>query len=173
MRKPLFISINYLRTNTIINDNVQGEILDQVIKQVQETQIQTLLGTSLYNKYNNIINDGSITGTTNANYKELLDDYIVPTLVQYCVCNSIPYLNYKFTNKNISTQKSDDSEPLGLDELKFLKNELTNTAQFYGERLVKHLKCNTDKYPQYLECIAGGVEPDKTAFFNGIFIPKR
>jgi len=89
MRKPLFISINYLRTNTIINDNVQGEILDQVIKQVQETQIQTLLGTSLYNKYNNIINDGSITGTTNANYKELLDDYIVPTLVQYCVCNSI------------------------------------------------------------------------------------
>jgi hypothetical protein len=171
MNKPLYISTEYLRKQTIINDNVQGEILESVIKQVQETEIQSLLGTSLYYKINGLINDSSITGTTNSNYKELLDDYIIPCLLQYCVWNSSIYLNYKFTNKAINTQKSDDSEPLGLDELKYLRDELRNTAQFYGERLVKQLKCNTDLYSEYLECTDGGIHPDNTAFFNGIFIP--
>ena len=171
MGKPLYISTDYLRKQTIINDNVQGEILESVIKQVQETEIQSLLGTTLYYKLNDIITDGSITGATNSNYKELLDDYILPTLLQYCVWNGSIYLNYKFTNKNISTQKSDDSEPLGLDELKYLRDELRNTAQFYGERLVKQLKSNTDLYPEYTECTPGGIHPDNTAFFSGIFIP--
>lgn len=175
MNKPLYTSIDYLRKNTVINDNVQDEILVQVVKQVQELYIQPILGTSLYNKLNDIINDGSITGNTYSNYKILMDEYILPCVLQYCVWNSSIFLNFKFTNKNISTQKSDDSEPLGLDELKYLRDELRETAQFYGDRTIAYLKGNSNLFPEYANCLAdgSGLHAQNTAFFNGVFIPNK
>ena len=79
-RNP-FISVEYLRRNTIISDNVDAKVLLSIIKMAESKYIKLSIGTSLYDKLHTDVMNNSVSGV----YKTLLDDYILPTLTQYSV----------------------------------------------------------------------------------------
>ena len=101
----LFITIDYLRDNTVINGNVDSELLEPFIVAAQNVRIESIIGTGLFNDIITNINAETITG----NNKILLDDYIQPCLIQWVVYEALPFINYKLTNKAVSTKQSDDS----------------------------------------------------------------
>ena len=45
-----FISIEYLRVNSIINDNVDSKVLLPIIRMAETKYIQQVLGNNLYEK---------------------------------------------------------------------------------------------------------------------------
>ena len=47
--KVLFLSVDYLRDNTVINGNVDSELLEPFILTAQNVHIETVVGTKLYN----------------------------------------------------------------------------------------------------------------------------
>jgi hypothetical protein len=163
--KVLFLSVDYLRDNTIVNGNVDSELLEPYILMAQNIHIESCVGTKIYNELISTI------ASLSANDKLLMDDYIQPALLQWSLYEALPFINYKFTNKAISTKSSDNSEAVSLDELHYLREVVKNAAQYLSERITVYLKANTDIYPLYLtnsDC--DDIRPNKTNYNSGIVL---
>lgn len=174
--RTLFISTQYLRDNSIINDNVDHNVLQPLIVLTQDKIIQQTLGTPLYEKMIQLVDaaNPAITGSVpiTGNYKILLEDYIIPTLVQFSIYEAIPFMNYKFRNKAISKQASDNSTPADLTELYYIRDNVLSTAQFYAERMSVYLCHNSNSFPEY-HAPSNDMCPDPNNSFNGIHIPRK
>lgn len=169
MNKVYFISEQYLKDNTSISMNVEPQLLNIAIQDAQNIHIQPLLGSSLYKKLVSLIVDGTIGAIGNEKYKTLLDDYVVPATTQWALVECLPYIRWKIMNKSVLGQHSDNTTPAELEEIKFLKAELRNKAEFYGERIVKHLKANYTLYPEYTDSTnCENISPMDNAYFGGI-----
>ncbi len=164
--RVLFLSVDYLRDNTVINGNVDSELLEPYILMAQNVHIEPLVGTKIYNDLINTI------GSLSADNKTLLDDYLQPALLQWALYEVLPFINYRLTNKAISTKNSDNSDPVGLDELHYLRQSVRDVAEYLSERATVFLKANTDLYPLYLENGAScdEIHPNKTNYFSGIVL---
>jgi hypothetical protein len=165
--KVLFLSVDYLRDNTVINGNVDSEILEPFILLAQNVHIETIVGTKLYN---DLISEIIADSLSTAN-QTLLDDYLQPALLQWSLYESLPFINYKLTNKAISTKNSDNSDAVELDELHYLRTTVKDVAEYMSERATKFLKTNETTYPLYLlntEC--DEIRPNKTNYFSGIVL---
>ena len=136
------MSVDYLRDETVINGNVDGEVLEPFIIVAQNLHIEQITGTNLYNKLIADITAGSVTGV----YKTLLDDYIQPALLQWSLFECLPFINYNFTNKSISTQDSDNSTAVSLEDVKYLRANIKDVAEYYSTRAIAYLKDNEDSF---------------------------
>lgn len=166
--QTLYISENRLKESTTINQNVDTELLVPNIKISQDKYILTKLGSDLDNKLQTLIQDGELGDSGNENYKILVNTYIQPALVQWTFYESIVFLGFKFQNKDIMRKNSETGTPASLDDIKFLRQEVRNTAEWYTERLVDYLCHNNDLFPEYSTNTNEDVRPSRKNYFNGM-----
>jgi len=164
--KVLFLSVEYLRDNSIINANVDSVLLEPYIVMAQNIHIEAILGTKLFNSL--VDNVASLS----VDEKLLIDDYIQPALIQWTMYEALPFINYKFTNKAVSTNSSDNADPVGLEEIHYLRTSIKDSAEYLSERVTKFLKANELTYPLY--CDNGDtvdeIHPNKDNFTSGIVL---
>lgn len=169
-RNVKFISVDYLKTNTTIQQNVDENILIPFILRAQEIYLQQLIGSALYDR----LKDGVINNNLNSNEDTLLRQYIQPMISEYTFYLALPHINYKLTNKAVSQESSENSNPSGLDEIKFLRNSVLDMAQFYAKRLSKYLCDNDNLFPEYASADSDdNLLPNKKAYFNGVYLPRK
>lgn len=142
----LFIDHNYVIQRSFLEENVGGEMINKAIYQAQRIYILELLGTNLYNALLNKIDNDTLSGK----YKELVDEYVAPTLCLYTQFVILPLINYKLTNKAISKKTSDYSDYADLNELKFLSNRIESYAQYESQRLKDFIINNQNDFIEYL-----------------------
>ena len=165
--KVLFLSVDYLRDNTVINGDVDSELLEPFIMLAQNVHIETVVGSKLYNSIIADIEADTLTGVD----KDLVDNYLQPALVQWSLYEALPFINYKLTNKSIATKNSDNSDPVQLDELHYLRTNVRDVAEYMSERATKFLKNNTDLYPLFLENYeCDEIKPNKSNYYSGIIL---
>ena len=165
--KVLFFPVDYLRDNTVINGDVDSELLEPFILLAQNVHIEAIVGTKLYNDIVAAIEGSTLAGDN----KVLMDSYLQPALLQWAMYEALPFINYRLTNKAISTKNSDNSDAVALDELHYLRTNVRDNAEYMSERATKFLKANTDIYPLFLdntEC--DEIKPNKSNYFSGIIL---
>ena len=96
MANVLFISETFLKQNTQVSDNVDVKYIRESILWAQDTEIQTVLGSTLYNKIKDEIDASTLAGV----YKTLVDDYIQVTLKHYVTAECLAMAHYKITSYN-------------------------------------------------------------------------
>ena len=149
MARALFISEEFLKENSPVDDNVDMKKILPVIWQSQMQHIQNLLGTQLYNDLLSEI----IADTITANNLILIDDYIADCLMYWVMYElQIPLL-FNFRNKSTATNNSDYSNPISTKELSRVENRMKDKAEFFSVRLTRYLCANTDIYPLYLSVV--------------------
>jgi len=168
MSYVLLISEQKLKDSTAINLNVDVNILLPYVLQAQTLYIEPKLGTQLYEHIKGLIQAGTIGNVGNVAYKTLLDDYISFVLVNYSFYHAIPYLRFKVENGNIYSKTSENGTALSTEESQSLREEISNTAQYYTERLIEYIRNNTSDYPEYSTNSGADVNPDKNAYYNGM-----
>jgi hypothetical protein len=168
MSYVLLISEQKLKDSTAINLNVDVNILLPYVLQAQTLYIEPKLGTQLYEHIKGLIQAGTIGNVGNAAYKTLLDDYISFVLVNYSFYHAIPYLRFKVENGNIYSKTSETGTALSTEESQSLREEISNTAQYYTERLIEYIRNNTSDFPEYSTNSGADVNPDKNAYYNGM-----
>ena len=168
MSYVLLISEQKLKDSTAINLNVDVNILLPYVLQAQTLYIEPKLGTQLYEHIKGLIQAGTIGNVGNAAYKTLLDDYISFVLVNYSFYHAIPYLRFKVENGNIYSKTSENGTALTTEESQSLREEISNTAQYYTERLIEYIRNNTSLFPEYSTNSGADVNPDKNAYYNGM-----
>jgi hypothetical protein len=168
MSYTLLISEQKLKDSTAINLNVDVNILLPYVLQAQTLYIEPKLGTQLYEHIKGLIQAGTIGNVGNAAYKTLLDDYISFVLVNYSFYHAIPYLRFKIENGNIYSKTSETGTALTTEESQSLREEISNTAQYYTERMIEYIRNNTSLFPEYSTNSGADVNPDKNAYYNGM-----
>ena len=173
MAYVLFISEDKLKDSTAINMNVDVNFLLPYVRIAQKKYIETKLGTNLFEAIQLMISGGTIGLPANANYKTLLDDYIADVLVHYAFYEVLPFLRYKVQNNNVVSKTAENSNPLSRAEAQDLRSEISNTAQFYTERLVDYLCNNNNVFPEYSTNTGSDVNPDSNAYYQGMNLERQ
>ena len=165
-----FITVKYLKDNSPVLQYVNEDELSVYIRPAQDVYIQKALGTKLYYTLMEKVSNQSL----NSNDIDLLTKYIQPALVWWTTMEFALYANYKFTNKALSKQNSDNSEPSELNEVNYVTTSLRQKAQYFTDRLTKHLMGMTNVFPEYLELIDNTFEnipSSRDNYFWGIYVP--
>lgn len=170
MSYTLFISESRLKRLTAVHANVEPDELIPFVLQAQDIYIQELLGTKFYNNLKLRV----ISGTTTGPETILLNNYIAPTLANYAVYMALPSMNYKMKNKSVLNPSAEEAQNVDLSELKYLRESVKNTAEFYRERTREYLIDNENDYPDYVNFGIDGMAPNKmNTYSSGIVIPTR
>ena len=98
MNDVLLISEDRVKTISNLNDNIYNEYLLPAITNAQVIDLQSVLGSCLYSKILSLVSDGTITGTTNSQYKYLLDNNIRYFLAWKVAADIIPIVTIKIDN---------------------------------------------------------------------------
>lgn len=172
MPRPIvkFVSPNYIKENTPIQQNIDDDIMVPYIVAAQDIYIQQALGSKFYQH----LKDAIVANTLNTDEDNLIRDYIAPVITQFTFYELIPHINYKMTNKAVSQQSSEFSTPSGLDEIKFLRQSVRDLAEFYLKRLNKYLCDYGELFPLYIS--PGSKENltrNRKSYFGGVYIPRR
>ena len=168
MAYVLFISEEKLKDSTAINLNVDPNLLLPYVRQAQKLYVEPKLGTKLTQKLKDLITAGTIGDVANAAYKTLLDDYIGDMLPNWAFYHAVPFLRFKIENGNIYSKTSETGNALSTEESQSLREEVSNTAQYYTERLIEYITNNTGLFPEYSTNSGADVNPDRNAYYNGM-----
>ena len=147
MAKILMISEQFIKDNSTINENVDVKLIRSTIWDCQRDYIKPILGTDLYNKVINDIDTDSLTG----DYKTLVDDYISESLLKWVMMESVPTMLYKYRNKAVSTQDSDNSQPISYTAMQQEMNRWRDKAEVRSQDITRYLCANDDKFPEYCD----------------------
>jgi hypothetical protein len=164
------LSEETLKQRTVVSDNLDTKLLQQVIWDCQESTLQTLIGTPLYNR----LIAGVIANTLTVDEQELLNDYLTNVMV-FLVLSELPMvLGYKFYNKNILKKTAENAEAASMTELVELMKYYKNKSEFYQERAIKYIlrRYNDDSvFTEYLDTTESDhIVPKKSGYKSTIVL---
>lgn len=135
MTNVLFISEDFIKTNSGLNDNLFGKSLLPAIREAQDIYLQQIIGETLYKKLIGLVDEGTIGDDENALYKELLDEYIRSYMLYQTIVQVIPVTNVKLSN--YGTTLSDDQYLVNLSQgdAELIEKHYSILADFYARRL--------------------------------------
>ncbi len=73
-------------------------------------------------------------------------------------------ITYKFASKGVEKMSSDNSQPVGRDEIEKLTDMASSNFGVYSERLIRYLYYNQNKYPSYNQYSNGDLLPKRNGF---------
>jgi len=168
VNKAKFITFEYLVKWTIMDENVDANLVEPFILQAQDINIQTIVGNTLYVK---LMNDIITTGTTTGYYLTLLTEYIQPAQAQWAIYHSLPFLNYRLTNKSVAEKNSDNSTVAPLETVQYLRNTVRDNAEFLSTRIREYIINNQTQFPEYFspQLNLMSIKPQVNNYFGGIY----
>ena len=167
----LWIGQDYLIRHSVIDDNTEYDKITPVIELVQDKYILPLLGTSLYNTIETHILAYINNATTiPAAYKTLIDNYILKMMVHYIMYESSPTFKFRYANKGIMTNSSDNGQPIPTNDMEYLMNIWKTNGEMYGDRMIKYLNYNNSTYPTYNNNTGADIFPERNAYDVDIYL---
>lgn len=158
----LLVSESALKEFSYIDKNIKGEILTPAIVFVQDTIVESLLGTKLFDRLIYLINSCEINAEENWCYKELLDGYLF-NLISYSVLAEIQVpLTFQTRNKGNVRSSDDHIQTSAMVDTKYTENHYKNRADYYRSRLYNYLMCNCNCFPELRECTIYGDKNPKS-----------
>lgn len=164
----LFISEQYIKDTSYIDENVDIKLLRANILETQEIRVRPLVGTALYDELTDQINTNTLTPDNTT----LLDNYISPALKYWVLHDGAYILQYKIMNKGIVTRSSENAASVQTNELDRLMSFFKDRAEFYSDRVTKYLLENETTYPLYNDAGNGidTVHPKYTNYTQGWYL---
>jgi hypothetical protein len=89
-------------------------------------------------------------------------------LPNWAFYHAIPFLRFKVENGNIYSKTSESGNALSTEESQHLREEVRNTAEYYTERLIEHIKNNISSFPEYNTNSGEDISPDSNAYYAGM-----
>ena len=169
MNEILLISEKTLKENGVINNNVDNMYIFPAIHYAQDAGLQPLIGTKLYNRLMDMVEDGTIGN--NEDYKYLLDEYITPFLLNKVTAEIQIPLAFKLRNQGVVQQTGENTYVPSLKDMQYETQNYENKANFYSNRLSDYLRANRSKYPEYCSIDSCADMPsDSGAYKTGLYL---
>lgn len=172
MNNILLISENVLKSYSYIGENVQANELRYAILTSQNVEIQETLGTKLYNKILDLVDNNDINLPQYSNYKDLLDKYIQPTLIGFSIFRALDNFIVKFLSIGLVSNQSEQGSRVEFKTYLQLKTNVKDDAEFSNNYLRRYLIFNSSLFPEYTDNQKEQLQPSQnTAFKSPLSIP--
>jgi len=152
-----FISEEYLKTNTSINENVDSGELRFCILTSQNINIQETLGQPLFEEIQLQVSAGTLT----VDNKYLLDKYIVPATTQWAYYHGLDNFFVKWINVGLVQNRNEQGSNIDIRTFKYLKDNARSTAEFYDQNMRRWLCAKANLYPKYNVVDIGKILPER------------
>jgi len=167
MARTLLIDEQYIKDNSAIDENVDVKLLLDAIWTSQREHIKPLLGTDLFDDIIAKADAATLAG----NDLILVDTYIAPTLLKWVIFEMTLVLSYKYRNKGVMQQNSDNSTSTGSADLRTLLDHWRHKAEMFANDTVQYLRANTDLFPLYLtNSDFDDIQPKASGYTSGLFL---
>ena len=143
MATLLFITPQELSETTIIGGNVDIDKYTMNIENVQETVIEPLLGTELYDKIIADITGASLTG----DYLTLFNDYIKPITKNEACSEYVTVSGFTIANGGAFKHAPENAEIMDKDEKALVSTIYSSRADMHTQRFYKWICKNP--LPEY------------------------
>ncbi len=150
MKDILFTTADFIRSVTIVSDNLQDKYILSSIREAQDIEFQQVVGTRLYNRLKMLIEDESILLDYNEHYRELLDKaqyFIAYQTLANLTVNS----TYKINNIGLNTISDENTSTPSLSDTFKLSKYYTDKADHYKMMLQNWLLKNKSYFPELLK----------------------
>ena len=166
MDRIYLLDTNDLTQYGFVNGNVEEDVLTNSIWRIQETQLQPILGTPLYDKMKEMIQAWfNSTSPKSGVYYDLWTNYIIPALIPLVEVKVTFHITMEIENKGVGTNRDEYMTANSVAQNNNLRDELKKDATFFKNQLIKHL-CddNGTNYPEYTEAISNteDIRPENT-----------
>lgn len=163
----LLISTQFIKDNSVIDNNIDDKIIANTIMFVQESTIQEILGTKLLDKITADVEAGTLSDI----YKTLVDDYVRWTLLYYTVAELLEPLQFRITNKGVVTKDSESrSTAVNPDFIYKLKDSYLQKGEYYSEKTKRFLIKNYNSLPELVNTDITDVRPFKARNTSGVLL---
>ena len=175
MGATLLVSEQFIKDQTQLSKNVDPNYIFEAALWAQDSEIQFVLGSTLYAKLKADVDAGTLAG----DYKTLVDNYIQICMKHYVLAGTLHMAHYKITNKGVQVQDSENSQPTSRSMVDFLVEQETQKAEFYRQRMIDYLCENSILFPEYqnpgagVDVIIPSNDNYTTSFYLGGSHPKR
>lgn len=162
-----FISQEYLLANTPIERNVDWDKISPYVIQAQQLYLQQSIGETGYNALSSGVQNNTLTNDE----QTFMRNYVQPLVCQYTFWLCLPFINFKATNKALSKESSEYSQAADLDEMKYLRSNVKDAAEFYQRRMVKWLADHPGTFTWYDNPNAlDNLPKTNQSYFGGIYM---
>jgi hypothetical protein len=163
MQNTLLISEAKLKRFTDINNALDPDLLSSTIREAQIVHITRLLGSKLYDKIIDDVDNDTLSG----NYKTLVDDYIQDALLYWSYYESLEAIYLRPRNAGLVVPQGGENNAAADIALYDKKRQsVKNKAEYFSERVVDYLCFNTVLYPEYNQNINDDIYPDTSTQFK-------
>jgi hypothetical protein len=140
-----FISQEYFFQNTPVEQNVDWDKIQPFCVQCTQLYLQQSIGETGLNALSNGVKNNTLT----PDEETFIRNYVQPMVCQYTLWMALPFINFKATNKALSKESSEYSQAADLDEMKYLRSNVKDAAEFFQRRMVKYLADHPGKFQWY------------------------
>lgn len=166
-----FMTEQYLKENTPLDDNVDIKLLRTAMREGQDIYIRDLIGSGIYNELlTQIASDPDLSGFPDN--KTLLKEYILPSLKYYVLYESAQVMSFQLVNKGIVTRTSEFQNPADISAVVSLMNHWKDRGEYYARRLTAFLCANATTYPLYKNpgSTSDTITPRNTTLYGGLYL---
>lgn len=142
----LFITESLFTERTGASIAIDGKQIFPMIKVAQDIYIQPVLGSTLYKR----LQDGIDQDTLTNDEKNLLDFYITDTLIWYTMSMLPMVMGYQLFSKGFLNKTSEGSNTPSRSDYELIEQKYKSMAEFYSARLIGYLQQNYTKFYEYL-----------------------
>lgn len=147
MANILIIDPDFIRLNSNISDNLNSKVLATAIREVQEGELQEIIGQRLLDKIKELISSDTVKDPENIWYKRLLDK--LQFFVTYkVIAETVVMTSYKIDNAGLMQSRDEYLDNVGIDDTFTLKKYYDTKADHYGYMLQNFILENLDKFPE-------------------------
>lgn len=164
----LFITETLFKERTGASNAIDGKQLFPMIKVAQDMYIMPTLGSALYNRLQNgIENDNLIAAEV-----ELLNDYVTDTLIWYTMSMLPMVMGFQLFSKGFLQKTSEESSAPSRSDLELIENKYKSMAEYYNTRMIRYLQENYADFYEYINTGTGWdvVLPENKAYTCPIYL---
>lgn len=147
----LLVGEDYIKSNTSINDNINGDYILPAIHFSQRQYLEETLGSALVRKIQQLIAEGNIDKIEYSKYKILLDDYIQDYLAYFTIADICMTTAFKVNNFGVTRSEDEKQYNITFDEVGKIKNYYQQKAEYIQYRMQRFLIANYADYPELVE----------------------
>ena len=165
MSTALFIDDDYLKEWSPLGKSIDVDEIYPFVSNAQDVYIQDLLGTPLYEDITTKITNGSTFSTI----EWKLIDLCSKALVYHSTDLALPHIMIKMRNGGVLKTNAEYNQTSTLSEMKYLREEMKNLAEFWNQRVINFLCENSSEFPLY-NAASEDMYPTTKAYDSDLYI---
>ncbi len=144
----LLIDLNNIKANSYLHDNINDNKLTILAERVEQTYLESLIGTEFLNDLKN----KKQQGTLSADEEKLINEFIAPCYYVAMEIKALYAYNVDFRNLTVGSVIDTQIRPLSGSEMDKIAANKQHELVAYEYKLLEYLKENATLFPKWLEC---------------------